>query len=143
MSAKTRTLKQTAVIPASPAAVYEALATSKGHRAFTGEPASISPKVGGRVSAYDGWCLAKNLTLVPGKKIVQGWRAADWPEGAQSKVTYILKASKTGTTLSFTQTGIPAAHYEDMKGGWPEHYWVRLQAHFSRPAKGAKKAKKA
>jgi activator of HSP90 ATPase len=131
MKIKTKNLKQTARIPAGPEAVYEALMTSKGHRAFTGEAAKISTKVGGSFSAYAGWCEGKNLELKPGRKIVQSWRGGDWPEGHYSTATFTLKAVKGGTELAFTQVGIPAGLFEDIKGGWIEHYWDRLAAYFA------------
>ena len=42
----TKTLRQTALFPVPPVAVYTALMSSKQHAAFTGEPASMSRKVG-------------------------------------------------------------------------------------------------
>ena len=42
------------VLPATPAAVYDAWMSSEGHAAMTGAPAAIDPHVGARFSAWDG-----------------------------------------------------------------------------------------
>ncbi len=108
---------------ASPHEVYEALMDSRKHGRFTGGRARISRKVGGKFSVYDGYAEGVNLELVPDRKIVQTWRASDWPEGVVSRVVFTLKATRTGTRLEFTQTGVPADQYRDIKQGWQDHYW--------------------
>ena len=64
---------------------------------------------------------------MPDKEIVQNWRASHWPKGYFSKVRFLLKKSKDGTALSFTQTGIPADDYQSKKEGWIEHYWKPMK----------------
>ncbi len=76
-----RIIKQTIPFKTTPHEVYEALMDSKKHAAFTGGKASISRAVGGRMMAYANYITGKNIQLVPDKKIVQDWRAVDWPEG--------------------------------------------------------------
>src|SRR3989338_6505060 len=100
---ETRTIKQKIIFKATPHEVYEALMDSKRHEKFTGAKASISRKVGGKVSAYDGWIEAENVELIPDKKIVQKWRGDDWPEGHFSVATFELKKIPQGTELAFTQ----------------------------------------
>ncbi len=123
-----RTIRQTRMFAASPRDVYAALMDSRKHRAFTGEPASISKRVGGTFTAYSGYASGTNLDLVANKKIVQSWHASDWPEGYNSRVTYALKSVKGGTKLTFTQTGVPAGQVSSLKRGWEEFYWRPLAA---------------
>ena len=118
--------RQTCTLPASPKEVYAALMDSRKHRAFTGESASISKRVGGTFTAYGDYASGKNLALVANKKIVQSWRGSDWPEGQYSKVTYVLKAVKGGTKLTFTQSGVPPSQLKEIKKGWGEFYWKPL-----------------
>jgi activator of HSP90 ATPase len=129
---KTKTLKQTATIPATPKQVYAALMDSKQHAAFTGEKAEISRVVGGKFSAWGGYCYGKNLELTENKKIVQSWRASDWPKDALSQITYSLAKSPQGTKLTFVQTGLPADQYEDIKKGWTDFYWEPLKKYFTK-----------
>ena len=123
----TKTIRQTVTIKASPHDVYEALMDSKKHAEFTGGAAKISRKVGGKFSAYDGYAEGENLELVPDEKIVQTWRANDWPEGQFSKVTFALVKAAGGTRLTFTQTGVPEDQYEDVSGGWRDYYWAPMK----------------
>jgi uncharacterized protein YndB with AHSA1/START domain len=126
---KTKTLRQTVTFPAPPNEVYAALMTSRGHAAFTGAPAKISPRVGGKFSAWGGYIHGTNLELVPGKKIVQTWRPSEdgWPEDYFSKVTFVLTPVAGGTRLSFTHSGVVAEHAGHLSSGWKESYWDPLE----------------
>jgi len=125
---KILTIKQKIVLSFPPHEVYEMLMDSKKHAEFTGEPARISRKVGGFFSTYSGYAKGKNLELVPDKKIVQTWRADDWPKNKISTVTYSLsQVPKNRTTLNFTQKDIPADQYEDVANGWKEFYWEKMK----------------
>jgi len=100
---------------------------SKKHAKFTGGKATISRKVGGKFTAYDGYAEGVNLELVPDKKIVQTWRADDWPEGNYSKATFSLKEVADGTNLIFTQTDVPEDQYDAVSGGWQDYYWTPMK----------------
>lgn len=122
-----KTIKQTVEIKADPNDVYKAYMDPKQHSKFTGASAKISPKVGGKFSVWDGYAEGENLELEPGKKIVQTWRASDWPEGAVSKITIKLAKKGKGTKLTFTHTGVPADFVDDIKQGWIEYYWEPMK----------------
>jgi uncharacterized protein YndB with AHSA1/START domain len=122
-----KTIRQTVTLAGSPAEVFEMLMDSRKHARFTGGAASISRRVGGKVSAYDGYATGVNLELVANRKIVQTWRASDWPEGVASTVTYMLTKVKGGTKLRFTQSGIPENQVSAISQGWREYYWTPLK----------------
>ncbi len=124
---KTRTIKQSATFKASPHEVYEALVDSRTHSVFTGSKASISRKIGGKFTAYDGYIEGVNLELVPDQKIVQSWRGSDWPEGHYSKATFSLKKVEGGTRLTFTQTDVPTEQYDPISQGWRDYYWKPMK----------------
>lgn len=71
---KARTLRQTGLLPAPPAAVYRALTDSRAHSAFTGSKAKIAKRAGGRMIAYGGYISGKVLWLRPGMGLLQTWR---------------------------------------------------------------------
>ena len=124
---ETKTVKQTVTFKASPHDVYEALMDSKKHARFTGGKASISRKVGGKFSVFDGYSEGTNLELIPDKKIVQSWRASDWEEGHYSRATFSLKEVENGTRLTFTQTRVPEEQYDDISQGWRDYYWEPMK----------------
>ena len=128
---KTKTIKQEIKFNAKPIEIYEALMDSGKHSGFTQASASISRKVGGKISAYDGYIEGTNIELVEGKKIVQKWRGSGWENGHYSKVTYELKKVKNGTRLTFTQTDVPDKEYKSINKGWKEHYWDKMKEVFN------------
>ena len=124
---KTKNIKQVVTFKTSPRELYEMLMDSKKHAKFTGEKAKISKKVGGKVSAYNGWIEAKNLKLIPNRLIVQEWRGASWPKGHISKVMFLFSKTKTGTKLTFGHTKIPAKDASRINTGWHEQYWDKMK----------------
>ena len=124
---ETKTIRQTVTFKASPHQVYEALMDSKKHAEFTGGKATISRKVGGKFSAFDGYAEGVNLELEPDKKIVQTWRADDLPEGHYSQVTFAFAPAAGGTKMTFTQKDVPDDQYESVSDGWREYYWAPMK----------------
>ena len=122
-----RIIRQTVLFPAGCEKVYTLLMTSRAHARFTGSKARISRRIGGRISAYDGYISGRNLELVPGRKIVQAWRGSDWPKGAESTVTFLLTKTKNGCRLRFTQRGVPPEHFASISKGWIEFYWKPMK----------------
>lgn len=132
---KTTTLKQGCMLPGTPHQVYELLMDEKQHASFTGGEAQISRKVSGSFTTFDGWASGKNVELVPDQKIVQTWRADDWPAGHYSTITIkLLKvpkglpAGRQGTKLLFTQTNVPSQHAKSVAQGWKDYYWQPMKS---------------
>ena len=67
------------VIPASPDRISAAWLSSAEHSAFTGDKATVEPYVGGKHSSFDGYAVGRTIELQPGRRIVQTWRAEDFP----------------------------------------------------------------
>ena len=124
---KTSAMKQTITFKTTPHEVFECLMDSKKHEEFSGDPAEINRKVGGTFSAYGGYCYGRNLELVKDKKIVQTWRATDWPEGHFSTVSFTFARVKDGTKMTFTQKGIPPGELNSIKEGWNDFYWKPMK----------------
>ena len=127
-----RFIKQTVTFKASPHDVYEALMDSKKHATFTGGKATISRKMGGTFSAYDGYIAGKNIELIQDKKIVQSWRAVDWPEGVFSTVTFKFTPIPEGTRLDFTHVDVPDGTEEEFTQGWIDNYWESMKVFFEK-----------
>jgi activator of HSP90 ATPase len=134
MIMRTRTIRQRIDFSADPHDLYETLMDSKKHSEFTGSKCVISRKVGGKVSAYDGYITGENIELELDKKIVQTWRAEEdcWPADHYSRVIFVLKPTKSGTRLTFTHSGVPVDCGDRFDTGWQEQYWTPMQEMFSK-----------
>ena len=121
-------IRETITIDARPHEVYEMLMDEKKHALFTRGDACISRDVGGTFSTNNGYSSGRNLELIPDSKIVQSWRASDWPKNFYSTVTITLFLIAGKTKLSFVQRGEPANQYEEIKQWWHDHYWGPLKS---------------
>jgi uncharacterized protein YndB with AHSA1/START domain len=122
-------IHQEVTIDASPAAVYGLLTSSTDFAKMTGgKSASISTDVGGAVSLFEGGISARNIELVPGKRVVQAWRSQAWPEGVYSIVKFELTPAGKGTKLVLDQAGHPDGAREMLEGGWHQMYWNPMNA---------------
>jgi uncharacterized protein YndB with AHSA1/START domain len=129
----TKNIRHSVIIGAAPRQVYDALIGEKKHAKFTGEPASISRKVGGAFTCYGGHLSGINVELVPSKRIVQAWRAKGWPAGIHSIVSFSLARKKGGRTrISFTHVGVPLSSFESINEGWRTFYWKPLKAYLEK-----------
>jgi uncharacterized protein YndB with AHSA1/START domain len=125
---KTRTIRQTVTLPASPRIVFKALADSKQHSAFTGSKAKIPKRAGGRMSAYGGYISGKVLGLWPGMGLLQTWRTTEWPTGAQdSRLEIRLAPAGKGTRLTMIHSEVPASQVSRYTSGWKAFYWAPLR----------------
>jgi len=71
--------------------IYETLLDPQRVQAFTQSASTVTKELNKQFSLFGGSITACNIELVPNEKIVQKWRAADWPEGHFSTVTIKLK----------------------------------------------------
>jgi activator of HSP90 ATPase len=128
-----KTIKQKVRFKASAKVIYQLLADSRLHGAFTRHKAVISKKVGGAFSVYSGYITGINVDLLPGKRIVQAWRAKDFPAGIFSMATFNLAATRDGgTELVLTHRGVPKELIPGIEKGWREYYWNKMKHYLSR-----------
>ena len=125
----TKTIEQTDTFKASPHDVYELIMDSEKHTDFTGAKATISREIGGSFTAYDGALSGTILELVPDFKIVKSWRGSDegWVAGHYSTATFTLEAIDGGTRLTFVQSGVTEASYDQISKGWQTYYWSKMK----------------
>ena len=79
----------------------------KEYARFTAGAAEISREVEGAFVTNNGYSSGTNKELVQDTKIVQTWRASDWPDDHYSLLTVTLSLVSSKTKLSFVQTGVP------------------------------------
>ena len=125
----------TDIIPAPPAAVYDAWLHSRGHTDMTGNKATQSPRIGAKVSAWGGYISGQNLELVPGRRIVQSWRTTKFTDAdPDSKISVTLRAVPGGTQITLRHSRVPDSHAGYEQGGWQEHYFKPMKAYFTKQA---------
>ena len=63
---------------------------------------------------------------MPNQRIVQAWRAGNWPPGIYSIAKFELVEQGSGTRIVFDHTGFPKGDAEALASGWKAHYWEPL-----------------
>jgi uncharacterized protein YndB with AHSA1/START domain len=120
------------VIPAEPERIYAAWLSSKEHTAFTGDRARIQPFVGGKHSALAGYAAGVTVELLPGRRIVQTWRATDFPPGSpDSRVEVTLEETVGGTMVTIFHTEIPIDQGDAYRAAWQKYYLDPLASYFT------------
>src|SRR5262245_2023571 len=129
------TFTLTDVIPAPPAAIYDAWLSSRGHGEMTGSKASQSPRIGAKVMAWGGYISGKNLELVPGRRIVQSWRTTKFTnDDPDSKIAVTLRPVPGGTRIILRHSNVPDSHTSYERGGWQKSYFTPMKAYFAKQA---------
>jgi uncharacterized protein YndB with AHSA1/START domain len=119
------------VMPATPRAVYDAWMSDDGHTGMTGATAEIDPRVGGELTAWDGYISGRTLALEPGRRIVQAWRTSEFEDAdPDSQIEVLLVAVAEGTELTLHHSAIPDGQsgYEQ---GWRDNYFGPMRDYFS------------
>jgi activator of HSP90 ATPase len=128
---KTISFRQQITLNAAPETVYDYFMDASKHSIMTGAEASVSDKVGGLFSVYDGYAHGRNIELVPGKRIIQSWRAAEkeWPEDHYSEIRFDFESvAKNKTRVVFRHRLVPEALADRIRQGWTDYYWSPLKS---------------
>jgi uncharacterized protein YndB with AHSA1/START domain len=134
----------TATIPASAQDIYDAWLDSEAHTRMTGGEAAMSDEIGAQVVAWGGYITGRNLELVPGERIVQSWRTAEFTDQHEdSIVTVTLEEVADGTLLTLTHSRVPDGQTSYQEGGWQVHYLEPMQDYFAARKRPGRKAKTA
>jgi activator of HSP90 ATPase len=114
-------------LPADPQRTYDALLQSAHFTRMTGAPAEIEAREGGAFSCFGGLIVGRQVELVPGRRIVQAWRVANWEPGVYSLARFELHADGAGTRIVFDHTGFPQDQAAHLEAGWEANYWKPLR----------------
>ena len=120
-------IHQEVTLPSAPSQVYQALVDAKKFAELTGAPATGDGSEGASFSAFGGHVTGRNVELLPGKRVVQAWRAKTWPEGLYSIARFELEADGKGTKLVFDHDGFPEDMKKHLADGWQANYWDNLK----------------
>lgn len=119
----TPVIQQSVRFRTTPQALFDLYIDSKKHGRATGASARISRKVGGKFTAFDGQLAGKNLHLVPGKQIVQLWRATHWKKDDWSVLVLNFSGVAGGAQIDLVHIGVPTYDHKGVRQGWPKYYW--------------------
>ncbi len=115
----------------SPQSIYEAWLDSEEHSAFTGATAKVEGRVGGEMTAWDGYISGVILDLEPYGRIEQSWRTTEFPEGSEdSRLEILLDEVEGGTRLTLLHSDIPDGQGEMYAEGWEDYYFRPMRAYF-------------
>ncbi len=109
--------------PISPRILFEVYMDSKKHAGATGAPAKLSRKTGGAWHAHGGAIGGKNLHIIPGKQIVQTWRAGFWKKNELSILIMTFEKASSGAAVEIVHIGVPQHDQKGVRNGWPKYYW--------------------
>jgi predicted ester cyclase len=133
--------------------LYEIYLDSGEHEAFTGQRATIDPRVGGEFVAFENFPkpgqighLGRIARLDPGSTdpntfvIVQSWRAAPFSiTDPDTEVTLTFSDEPDGAGIDLRQTNVPANLEGVLGAAWQNAYWAPLATyakdHPSSPAR--------
>jgi uncharacterized protein YndB with AHSA1/START domain len=125
-------IHQEVTFPVSPKRVYELLTDGEKFAAATGRPATIGGE-GAPFSIFGGYINGRQIELVPGGRIVQAWRGADWGPGVYSLVRFTLTPEGKGTKLVVDHDAYPEGKspqypswHEHLSTNWPVFYFEPL-----------------
>ena len=126
------TFTLTTTIPASARQIYDAWLDSLAHSEMTGSKANMSNEVGADVSAWGDYITGRNLELIPGERIVQSWRTAQFlEEHEDSIITVTLEDAENGTLLTLVHSNVPDDQMSYEQGGWEQHYFGPMKKYFA------------
>jgi uncharacterized protein YndB with AHSA1/START domain len=128
----TETVLVSEVIAAPKERLYAAWLDSDEHSAFIADVAAVEPFVGGSHSSFGGYATGKVLALEPNQKIVQSWRASDFPDGApDSRLEVTFEETVGGTLITVLHTGLPVGQSDRYRDGWLRHYFAPMKTYFA------------
>ena len=126
----TSRIRLDAVFEVDASRLYDILLDSDQFSAFTGgAPAHIDASEGGAFSMFGGVITGRNIELARHKRIVQAWRAGNWPEGVFSIVRFDIVGEGAGSRLTLTHTGFPEDMQGHLESGWAKMYFEPLRAY--------------
>jgi activator of HSP90 ATPase len=118
----TETIHASAVLEATPEAIYAAWLDGERHAAMTGGGATSDGRVGQPFTAWDGYITGRHLELAPARRIVQAWRTSEFPaSAADSRLIVVLEAEAGGTRITIVHTDVPAGQGASYESGWEAH----------------------
>jgi activator of HSP90 ATPase len=128
----TKAIQQVEQFPATADELFEMYLDSALHSKATGALAVLSREVGGAFTAWDGALEGRNLMIVPGRVIVQAWRATHWPRTDHDSILILrFSDAPSGGCVDLVHENVPEHDHEGVTYGWTKYYWEPWRAHLA------------
>jgi uncharacterized protein YndB with AHSA1/START domain len=126
-------LKQSVVLPASAAALFEMYLDPVAHGGWSGGDVLIAAEAGAEFRAFDGAIWGQVLELVRPRLIVQSWRSKAFTENDPDS-TLILSFFAEGNQgrIDLVHVDVPSQDYEQVAAGWQQYYWTPWRAYLEK-----------
>ena len=133
----------TSTIAAKSDLLYRAFLDSSMHSEFTGSPAKIENRVGGRFTAWDGYISGEILELEKNRRIKQRWRTTEFGDADEDSLLEIeFSEDNDKTRIKLTHSNLPRGTEGEYKQGWKDYYFTPLKEYVKkkdRQKRGEKK----
>ena len=124
-------LEISTILPSNSQEAYLAWLDSREHTEFTGQEASIDPRIGGEITAYSGYYKGEIQDLEPYKRIAMSWRTTDFLEDQKDSSLEVLFAdTKEGLEMTLVQTDIPEGQSKIYEDKWHKYYFEPMKRYF-------------
>lgn len=132
----TKAIQQSVRFDVPPGRLFDIYLDSRKHSDATGAPARMSRKVGGKFTVWGGALRGRNLDIVPGRMIVQAWRATHWAIADLDSIL-VLRFSKApgGGQVDLVHVNVPRYDHKGVSEGWAKYYWKPWKKYLKQTAK--------
>jgi activator of HSP90 ATPase len=118
-------MEQSVEFDASPEKLWELYVDSAKHSQATGQRAKMGRNAGGAFTAFDGALHGKNLLIVPGKMVVQAWRATHWKKADTHSILVLrFSGTKKRGRVDLAHVNVPEHDHKGVTEGWHKYYWA-------------------
>jgi len=111
--------------------LYRAFLDSAIHSEFTGSPAEIENRIGGKFTAWDDYIRGEIVDLEENRSIKERWRTSDFnddDEDSLVEIRFVEEGDETKVVL--THSNLPYGSGEEYRQGWEDFYLKPLRHYF-------------
>jgi activator of HSP90 ATPase len=119
-------IRQSIVLPATPAKLFAMYLDPKKHAAITGGAVTISAKPNSRFRAFNGSLSGRTLLAEKPSLIVQSWRSTNF-RADDADSTLFLGFHPEGRNkgrIELVHLDVPRGDYRGVTEGWELYYWT-------------------
>ncbi len=114
-------IKQTYMIAAPAEDVWRALTDPRIIQEWSGAAAEFPLEEGATYSLWDGSIGGEIIEVVPGERLVQTWKPADWTR-QDSVVRFVIIPEDGTTRVDLVHENVEESDYEGTDEGWDLYY---------------------